>query len=360
MKMKNTLLFAVLLLLITRGSVEAQQPTTAPSGAATQPAPRGLTVAIVAFSADDPGNPQLGAQIAETMTILLSGQTGFQLVDRLSLDRTLDEQELDLTGLVDTQQAIAVGKLVGAQIIVVGKAFRLGERTFITAKMIGTETTLVDGVLVKGDDETDLSELTLDLADQVASRLVEKGATLVAHELQLDPIPALKAAMAERNRVVVAVVIPEEHLAAARAAELDPAAETEVKRLLLAAGVELRDVHANELTTWVTRREFEGQEPWPRGLDDVDYVIAGEAFNDPATSIGNLRSAAARLEINMIERRSGKIVLAQDVTGRGVDLSENLAGRTALKKTGTAAAYRVLEYLVEYVPLRNALEKLDE
>src|SRR5689334_9411833 len=64
-----------------------------------------VTVAVLDFAANLPGNPDLGAQVAETLTATLSGETGFTLVDRSSLARTLQEHELNLTGLVSAEQA---------------------------------------------------------------------------------------------------------------------------------------------------------------------------------------------------------------------------------------------------------------
>ena len=121
-----------------------------------EPAPRAsdrrphLTVAILDFDAQDPGQPELGQHISSTLTALLSGERGFELVERATLTRTLQEHELNLSGLVEADQALRVGRLVGARILVTGRAFRLGNNLYITAKVIGTETSLVDGVLVNG------------------------------------------------------------------------------------------------------------------------------------------------------------------------------------------------------------------
>src|SRR5688572_11786496 len=76
---------------------QTNTPTTA-SAPASQPA-NAMTVAILDFSATTPGNPQLGEQIAETVMAMLSGEPGFSLVDRISLTKTLQEQQLNLTGV---------------------------------------------------------------------------------------------------------------------------------------------------------------------------------------------------------------------------------------------------------------------
>jgi hypothetical protein len=87
---------------------------------------------------------------------------------------------LNLTGIVDAQQAIKIGKLVGAKILVTGKAFTLDKSVFITAKLIGTETSLVDGIVVKGKQEDDMSDLIMKTAERVAETLQERRLILVA------------------------------------------------------------------------------------------------------------------------------------------------------------------------------------
>ena len=75
-----------------------------------------LTVAVLDFSATDPANPELGRQIGEAVAAGLSEKQGFTLVDRQTLRRTIQEQSLNLTGLVDSDKAVKIGKLVGAEI----------------------------------------------------------------------------------------------------------------------------------------------------------------------------------------------------------------------------------------------------
>src|ERR1700722_189005 len=104
--------------------------------------PTGLTVAGLDFTASDPSNPKLGVEIAAALTAVLAGEPGLTLVDRQTLAQTLKEHELNLTGAaasdpsVKNEQNLKIGKLVGAKILVSGRAFKLGKDLFITAKMV--------------------------------------------------------------------------------------------------------------------------------------------------------------------------------------------------------------------------------
>ena len=63
---------------------------------------------------------------------------------------------------------------------------------------------------------------------------------------------------------------------------------------------------------------------------------------------------AARAEINVISRSSGKIVMADRSTDRAVDPSENIAGKKALQKSGRVLGLRVLEYFEKNLPPAGA------
>jgi len=189
-------------------------PATRPAGATTAK-PAGITVAVLDFHSTAPGSPDLGQQIAEVVTANLSGRPGFTLVDRSSLQRALQEQELNLSGVVSGDQATKVGKLVGARILVTGRAFALDKHVMISAKIIGTETSLVDALMVKGDKDADLAGLVLQFSQDLSTRLAQAGHKLVAaEEPTADPLPALKQRLAGLKLPKVAVRVSERHVAA--------------------------------------------------------------------------------------------------------------------------------------------------
>lgn len=312
-----------------------------------------LTVAVLDFNADAAVGDGIGAQIGTAINAMLGAEEGFRLVERESLDKALKELELNLSGLTETSNAVQVGRLVGAKILVTGRAFPLGQNLLITAKIIGTETTLVDAVLVKGSP-AELDTLVTDLTAKIAERIRTNGHNLVARSASgADPVPALRERLATRQLPVVAVVVPERHIGQAPVAP-DPAVETELKLLLRQCGFEIIDTRQNDLADWARNIKDTDLEHWPRSLSGADVVVVGEAFSEFAGRIGNLNSASARAELNLIDRRTGRIVLADRATTRAVDLSENIAGRTALQKAGHELGLRLLQNLAETLPEKAA------
>ncbi|MEJ2646893.1 MAG: CsgG/HfaB family protein [Sedimentisphaerales bacterium] len=133
--------------------------------AAEKQEPVKVSVAIIDFESQAPGNPELGTQLSDILTARLSIYDQFQLVERKKLEDLLREHELNLTGMVDTPDAITAGKLIGAKILIFGRAFAVDRDLYIVTKIVGTETSQVKGTLAKGSLESNLS----DIIDQLAT-----------------------------------------------------------------------------------------------------------------------------------------------------------------------------------------------
>lgn len=313
-----------------------------------EPTPPSITVAVLGVETPSGEGDQIGRLIAEMVEVILSGEDRFELVNRSDLAATLEEQGINLAGVTDTTQATQIGRVVGAKLLVTGKAFELGESRVVTAKVIGSETTRIKAVMARGKLDDPLDALVFEVAQKLGDAIREHGSGLVASEEVHDPIPALIEQLKGKPLPVFAIVIPEEHRRRLQPIDPpDPAVETELKKLLIDAGVDVRDLKDNALADWVTQYE-QGENPaWPRTLEGVDVVIVGEAFSESAGTMGSLRLASARAEINCIARENGRIIHADRVTTRGVDLAEEIAGKTALEKAGRVLAERLLAKLAK-------------
>jgi hypothetical protein len=306
--------------------------TTEP--AATQPADAAVTVAILDFDAKMPGDAELGKKIHELLGAALSGEPGIQLVERASMDRILQEHQLNLTGEVDAATAIRVGKLVGARLIVKGRAFLLDKEIFITTSVIGTETGKLAGTLVEGPDNAGLAGLLLQLSQKTAEIIRTRGPTLLPNNQEIDPLPALKTKLAGRRLPRVCVNIKERHLIPAVVIPIDPAVETEVKSVLISVGFTVTNSH--------TEAEMDKA--------GVDIAVSVEAFSELNANIGNLVSCSGHAELNATARKGQRVIFAGHTTARAVDLAENIAGKTSLQKAGHELAIQLLEHLVDSMP----------
>ena len=303
-----------------------------------------MSVVVFPFDTTSTGQKDLGDQISQIVAASPSELDDVVLVERQSMSKILEEQEINLTGMVDNAKAIQIGKLVGARLMVCGKAFQLGQTINLTAKLIGTETSLVQMVAVTGKADRDLGELVFELAEKIRDKYQAKAASLVAQQSKAPSLDVWKEKFKDKKMPTVVVAVPEEHIARVQAAQADPAVETEIKRMLLACGVTIYEVNVNKLTKSLKHLK----DPKLSGeAAKADWIIAGEAFSEFGARIGNLNSAIARVEINIIDRGTGKVIFADRQMARAVDLGENLAGRKALQLAGERLTWRLLEKILE-------------
>lgn len=82
----------------------------------------------------------LSGAIAESLTTRLTGLKGFRLVDRLQLDRLLDEQRLQASALFDPALTVASGQLWSPRYIVGGSFQKLGHHYRLDARMKDLQT----------------------------------------------------------------------------------------------------------------------------------------------------------------------------------------------------------------------------
>lgn len=159
----------------------------------------------------------------------------------------------------------------------------------------------------------------------------------------------------------VIVVIPESILQRPRVP--DPAAETEMIRQLLLAGVKVvDDQRAKQLADdRAVMAMLRGQAD-PAKLQELrtmfsaDILIVGEAIaerNDQ--QVAGLASvlSRARVEIRAIRMDTGEILAADAEQGPGRDLSEILAGKNALQNTSKILAPRFISMMASQVALRS-------
>lgn len=286
--------------------------------------PEVLTVAVFDFESKDEAVRDLGPKVATLVNAALSAEPSVITVERAELEKALGEQELGLSGTVSSETAAKVGQLTGAKVLVTGRVFKVDKETMIVVKVIGTETSRVYGEMVKGSANVSIADMATDLAKKIATTVSEKSGTLVAKvETPEEQLARLKKSLQGDRRPVLEVKITERHF---NGPTLDPAAETEFGKLALECGFKLTDNKSD------LKPEIE---------------ITGEALSEMGMRKGNLVSCKARVEIKVRERSTGNILLVDRQTSVAVDLTEQVAAKTALQKAATELAERVFPKLAK-------------
>ncbi len=133
-----------------------------PTAAAAGPG----TVAVLYF--ENQGNEELEplkVGLAQMMVTDLKGTPGVTVVERQQLQAILDELELGHSGMADPKTAAKVGKLLGAEWLVLGSYFEMMGTLRIDARLVQVET----GEILFAHGVDDKARAFMDLETQLAT-----------------------------------------------------------------------------------------------------------------------------------------------------------------------------------------------
>ena len=283
-----------------------------------------VTAAVFEFEAREEPLRELGPKISALIAAQLSAQTNMVMVERAELDKALGEQEFALSGTVSPETAARVGQLIGAKVLVTGRAYIVDGKRYIIAKVIGAETSRVFAEASSAALSAPLNEQVTELANKIHRIISGKRDALMATvKSRADRVAQLKQRITTTKPLpTVRVRIPEQHFGAA---VRDPAAQTELLLVLQECGFSIADAASPA----------------------ADLEITGEAFSAFATRKGNLVSCKARVEVAAHETSSRKLLAADRQTSVAVDLAEQTAAKTALQEAALDIAERLLPKLVQ-------------
>jgi TolB-like protein len=312
-----------------RAGDRPEEPVASNDASADAPAqddvPTVYPLALLNFDERGAGAKDLGGKVVGLLFARLSAKSELFLVDREDLGKVLQEQELNLSGAVKPAEATKVGQLTGAKLLVTGSVLHVDKRIYVIAKLIGTETGRVAGASVDGKAGDELGPLVEKLADKLAAVVNKQAGKLVAAPAKpADRVAALNRRLRNARRPAVLVKIEERHVGQAT---FDPAAETEVTHYCKGSGFPVID-------------------PTEGLKSKAGVVIRGEGISEVGVRHGNLVSVKARLEVTAVDRQTGEILAADRQTVVTIDLTEQIAGKTALQQAAAAVAERLLPRLV--------------
>ncbi|MGE0160166.1 MAG: CsgG/HfaB family protein [Gemmatimonadales bacterium] len=133
------------------------------------------TVAVLDFTSFMMGDGGAAVNLGKAITAMLvtefSNRDGIQVIERAQLNDMLREQDLVLSGRVDESSAIEIGKMLGAQYVLLGQASSIADNLRMDIRAVDVETSEIVAVLKKSDRTSELLSVVVSLADEFGSQL---------------------------------------------------------------------------------------------------------------------------------------------------------------------------------------------
>lgn len=284
-----------------------------------------ISVAVLDFKSSIPHAEKIGSQVSLLLAGSLSLNDRIILVERQELSKILEEQQIGASGLINPNTAAKIGNLTGAKILITGRVFKIKNKTYITAKIIGTETSRVYVESISFPSDNPFDKEVKKLSSKIEKTIMQKVDSLLAKvEPKENIIKKFKKIARNKKLPTVAINIKETHFGKPA---IDPAVETEIGLILSKIGFEIIDTTKSNKVP--------------------DILITGEAFSEYGAQKQGLFICKGRVEIKVIKKKNGKILTVDKQTEIGIDISENIAGKKALEKATSALMERVIPVILK-------------
>lgn len=150
------------------------------------------TVAVLYFQ--NMGNPELEplkVGLTQMLTTDLVGAGGVKVVERTELQSVLDELKLGHSAVVDKDTSAKLGKLLGAEYLVLGSYFSLAGTLRVDARLVKVETGEVVHAYGSNGGTAEFMDIERKVAEQFRARLAQ----LVPGQggVGLAPLPSVPA-----------------------------------------------------------------------------------------------------------------------------------------------------------------------
>lgn len=99
-----------------------------------------VKIAVMDFKTVGEDNAQLGAAVSENIRTALIDSNQFNVIERSALEKIIEEQKLQNSGITDSSQAVELGKIAGAEKIVIGSITKMGKVYTINVRFIDVAT----------------------------------------------------------------------------------------------------------------------------------------------------------------------------------------------------------------------------
>lgn len=291
---------------------------------------------------------EIANTLRDMMTTSFIMNRDLRVIERERLAQIMKEVKLGLSGYVEQSQAAQIGKLAGADALLLGTLRLIGRNVELDVRLIKTETgeSLAAATSKKSQDE--LRAIAEEITDQVVSFLDETPIVEMSKRVgKQTAIPSTEnpsSETIEAPKIRVMVVMPEEHIRREIPRRIpDPAGETEIIRKFLEKGFLVIDQTQVKKIRDTEKVRLALKEPAAAAAlateFNADVIIVGEAFSVFDEAQGGrpeagMISCRARIEARAVRTDDAAILAADGKHAAGLDPVEELAAKSALRNAG--------------------------
>ncbi len=166
-------------------------------------------IAILDFDAKGVSQQEADA-ITESFTTLFFRliENDFVLIERQQVSEILEEQGLQMSGLIASSSAVRIGNALGAQYLVYGTVMKVGSTYSITARIFSVETTEITNAAIF-HHRGEIDALLTEGVEQVAHSLLEKNSVSKPEQVLWDPARPFEKPMSKYTMSQVKTEISE-------------------------------------------------------------------------------------------------------------------------------------------------------
>ena len=137
-----------------------------------------IKVAVLSFEAKNL-NQETADAVTEILSTELFNSNRFKVVERQAIQKMLEEQSLQMTGVTDMSQAARIGKVLNVEKIMIGSVSRLGETYIINTRIVDVETGVLElAQNAKCSGEGELPKAIADLVGSISQKVTIEGSII--------------------------------------------------------------------------------------------------------------------------------------------------------------------------------------
>lgn len=134
-----------------------------------------LRIAAIPFAGGKKGSElgDLAEGIGDAIATRLAEKNIFEIVERVQVDKVIDNLKLENTEFFDQKTTGRIGKVLGTEYLITGSVQKVGSKYRLSAKRIETETGKVIETAIVSGSEGEIFALQDKLAEKLINKIIE-------------------------------------------------------------------------------------------------------------------------------------------------------------------------------------------